>query len=104
MTMNTFDSRALTRTVMIALLVTAATPAMAAGDGSWISPFTDLFDNLGSGLIKLATVIAGVGISAWGLWTSITSDFKWTRLGAVVLGGGVAIYGPDGVNLLLGGK
>lgn len=98
------DTRLVTRAVMIALMVTAATPALAAGNGDWIKPFTDLFDNVNTGLIKVVISVLGFGTLAWGLYTAGSGKFDMLRLAAIVIGGGVGIYGSGAMELLFGGS
>ncbi|GAB3127266.1 TrbC/VirB2 family protein [Novispirillum itersonii] len=99
-----FDARLVTRAVMVALLVTAATPAFAASNGDWIKPFVEMFDNVGMGLAKLVAIVVGLGLLLWGLYTSIMGEFNMKRLGAMVIGGGIGLYGPSAIDTLLGGK
>lgn len=97
------DTRLVTRAVMVALLVTAATPAFAAGNGDWVKPFVDMFDNVGLGLAKLVTIIVGLGLLTWGIYTSIMGEFNMKRLFSMLIGGGIGLYGPSAMDTLFGG-
>lgn len=97
------DPHLVTRAVMIALLITAATPAFAAGNGDWIKPFSDLFENVGLGLAKLVTIIVGLGLLSWGIYTSIMGEFNMKRLFSMLIGGGIGLYGPAAMDTLFGG-
>lgn len=98
------DPHLVTRAVMIALLITAATPAFAAGNGDWVKDFLGLFDNVAMGLTKLVTVIIGIGLLAWGIWTSLSGNFDMKRLFSMLIGGGIGFFGPGAVETLFGGK
>ncbi len=75
--------------------------AIAAGDADWVQPATDLIESLESGLVKIGTVVVGVGVIIVGLVACLTSRMDWSKFGYVLMGGILIMTGPTAVRALL---
>lgn len=73
----------------------------AAGNADWVQPATDLIESLESGLVKIGTVVVGVGVIIVGLVACITNRMDWNKFGYVLMGGVLIMTGPAAVRALL---
>lgn len=68
--------------------------ALAAGD-DWVKPASKIVEMLQSGFVQLGAGTVGVGIIIFGLYTTITGEGNWKRLGVMIIGGVLIFFGPD---------
>lgn len=86
----------------LAVLCTAAVPALAQSTGSgWEEPATGLMEVLESGLVKIGVVLIGIGVIAYGMWGAVTARIDWTKFGMILIGGLLVMTGPTMIRTLL---
>ena len=81
--------------------IAATDNAFAAGNADWVQPATDLIESLENGLVKIGTVVVGVGVIIVGLIACITNQMNWDKIGYVLMGGVLIMTGPVAVRALL---
>lgn len=87
--------------VLLIASIAVAGNAFAAGNADWVQPATDLIESLESGLVKIGTVVVGVGVIIVGLVACITNRMDWNKFGYVLMGGVLIMTGPAAVRALL---
>ncbi len=87
--------------VVFAAVLLITKIAIAAGDADGVQPATDLIESLESGLVKIGTVVVGVGVIIVGLVACLTSRMDWSKFGYVLMGGILIMTGPTAVRALL---
>jgi type IV secretion system protein VirB2 len=94
-------SKTLHSLVVFTAVLLIANIAYAAGNADWVQPATDLIESLESGLVKIGTVVVGVGVIIVGLVACITNQMNWDKFGYVLMGGILIMTGPAAVRALL---
>lgn len=76
-------------------------PAFAAGGEGWEKPATDIMTVLQSGLVKIGSLLIGIGIIVFGGWGALTGRIEWNKFGFILIGGILVMAGPSMIKLLL---
>lgn len=87
--------------VVFTAVLMFANIALAAGNADWVQPATDLIESLESGLVKIGTVVVGVGVIIVGLVACFSNQMNWDKFGYVLMGGILIMTGPAAVRALL---
>ena len=98
---KTLPSLAVFSAALLIANIAAAGNAFAAGNADWVQPATDLIQNLENGLVKIGTVVVGVGVIIVGLVACVTNRMDWNKFGYVLMGGVLIMTGPAAVRTLL---
>lgn len=83
------------------LTVSVVFPATALAAEGWASQATDMFTDLENGLVDIAAPVIGIGVIVYGIWAMGTGRIDIVRLGQLVCGGALVMFGPTALRALV---
>ncbi|QFT29589.1 TrbC/VIRB2 family protein [Labrenzia sp. THAF82] len=84
------------------LTTCVAFPATALAAAGWADQATTMFTDLENGLVSFAAPVIGIGVIVYGIWAMGTGRIDIVRLGQLVCGGALVMFGPAALRTLVG--